>query len=345
MVRTAEGSAGDESNGTRAGEGRRASPTSRSAERAAERAPWRNVNGVERTLSVVAGGALAAYALRRKDLTGLVVGLVGGALLERGVTGHCPAYAAFGVSSAGDEGGVVARDERTGPVQQHGRAAVLDAQKAVKVERTVTIFGHTRPEIYGFWRQLENLPRIFKHLESVAVQDSQRSHWVARAPAGRTVSWEAEIVNEIPDSLLAWKSMPGASVPNAGSVHFTDAPGGRGVEVRVVLEYEPPAGRVGVTLARVLGEEPDLQVREDLRRYKQLLETGELPVSEIPGQGKRARRSDFNAQVSTGQTGADLDRLQERAPREAHEPRHVPPPADAERGINTTEPATWEARA
>ncbi len=339
MVRMAEGSAEHGGNGARRAESRPA----RRGEREESRT-WTNVNTVERALSVAAGGALAAYALRRKDTTGLALGLLGGLLLERGVTGHCPAYDMLGVSSAGHGGGI-ARDGGAGVVQQHGAAAALDAQKATKVERSVTIFGQPRAAIYGFWRQLENLPRIFKHLESVTVQDAQRSHWVAKAPAGRTVSWDAEIVNEIPDELLAWKSLPGASVPNAGSVHFSDAPGGRGVEVKVVLEYEPPAGRVGVTLARLLGEEPDLQVREDLRRYKALLETGELPVSEIPGQGKRARQADFNAQVSTGQTGAKLDDLQQRAPREAHEPKHTPTPADAERGINTTEPATWEARA
>lgn len=343
MVRMAEGSAGHARNGAERTEGRRARQARHAAARDEARA-WTNVDTVERALSVVAGGALAAYALRRKDVTGLALGLLSGVLVERGVTGHCPAYQALGVSSAGHGGGI-ARDEDAGPVQQHGAAAALDAQKATKVDRSVTIYGHSRAEIYAFWRQLENLPRIFKHLESVEVRDAQRSHWVARAPAGRTVSWDAEIVNEIPDTLLAWKSLPGASVPNAGSVHFDDAPGGRGVEVKVVLEYEPPAGRVGVTLARLLGEEPDLQVREDLRRYKALLETGELPVSEIPGRGKRARTTDFNAQVSTGQTGANIGGLQERAARDAHEPQHVPTPGDAERGINTTEPATWEARA
>jgi uncharacterized membrane protein len=343
MARTADGSA------TMYGGGSATRPMGRRARQREEQArgSGTNVNGLERGLSVVAGGALAAYALRRKDMGGLVLGLLGGMLLERGVTGHCAAYSALGVSSAGGHGGPARTEssrEYPGVVQQHGRAAVLDAQKAIKIERSVTIYGHSRAEIYGFWRRLENLPRIFQHLESVAVQDSQRSHWVAKAPAGRTVSWEAEIVNEIPDELLAWKSLPGARVPNAGSVHFTDAPAGRGVEVRVVLEYEPPAGKVGVAVARLFGEEPDIQVREDLRRYKQLLETGELPVSENPGQGKRAREASFNAQVNTGQTGAPIERLQQRAPQEAHEPQHAPQPGDAERGINTTEPATWEAR-
>jgi hypothetical protein len=145
--------------------------------------------------------------------------------------------------------------------------------------------------------------------------------------------------------VLGWKSLPGSSVPNAGSVNFREAPGGRGTEVRVSLEYEPPAGKLGVAIARALGgEEPSIQVREDLRRYKALMETGELPVSEIPGRGGRARDS-FDVRVSTGQTGADVQEVQQRATREAHEPRHVPPVADAVRGANTTERVDTEVRA
>jgi uncharacterized membrane protein len=128
-------------------------------------------------------------------------------------------------------------------------------------------------------------------------------------------------------------------------VTFRDLPAGRGCEIKVVLDYEPPAGKLGVAVARLFGEEPSIQVREDLRRYKALVEAGELPVSENPGQGARARTAEFNAMVSRGNTGADLGGFQERASAEAHEPQHVPQPADAERGINTTEPATWEANA
>jgi uncharacterized membrane protein len=291
-----------------------------------------NVNGVERALSLAGGAALAAYALKRKDWSALALGILGGALLERGVTGHCMVYGALGVSTS---------DE---PVRQHGGAATVDAKKAQKIERAFTIYGRTADELYAFWRKLENLPRIFQHLESVTEHDERRSHWVAKAPAGRTVDWEAEIVNEVPGEIIAWKSLPGSRVPNAGSVNFRTLPAGRGTEVKVVLEYEPPAGKLGVAVARLFGEEPASQVREDLRRYKALVEAGELPVSEIPGQGERARVAEFNAQVSRGDTGADLGGFQERAAQEAHEPRHVPQPADAERGINTTEPATWEAR-
>jgi uncharacterized membrane protein len=172
-----------------------------------------------------------------------------------------------------------------------------------------------------------------EHLERVEVLDDRRSRWTVRGPAGRALSWEAVVHNEIPGELIAWKSAEDADVPNAGSVHFSDAPGGRGTEVRVVLEYDPPAGALGVAIARLFGEEPGIQVREDLRRFKQLVETGELPVSEIPGQGAAAREREFNARASND------ERLRASSPRLSppHDPRHVPTPADEMRGVNTTE--------
>ena len=292
-----------------------------------------NVNGVERVVSVAAGGALAAYALKRKDLTGLLLGVVGGALVERGVSGHCHVYGALGLTSTPDEIGG-RRPHRSGErvVQQHGRAAVLDASHARKVERAVTVFGRSRDELYAFWRDFGNLPRIMEHLEGVQIIDDRRSRWVVKGPAGKHVSWEAVIHNEIPGELIAWKSGEDADVPNAGSVHFKDAPGGRGTEVRVVLEYEPPAGKLGVAVARLFGEEPGIQVREDLRRFKQLVESGELPVSEVPGQGGRAREREFNARASND------EQVRASAPAQTpHDPRHVPQPADEMRGANTTE--------
>jgi uncharacterized membrane protein len=346
MVRMADGSAAlDEGSATWGERGRRARRARghtdpqkehgrHGATAHAEPGEGRNVNTVERLLSIAAGAALASMALKRKDWSALALGVVGGALVERGVSGHCMVYGALGVTTASGE-----------PERLHGGAATVDAKKAEKVERAVTIFGRGADELYAFWRQLENLPRIFEHLESVTEHDARRSRWVAKAPAGRTVEWEAEIVNEVPGEIIAWKSVEGARVPNAGSVNFRELPAGRGTEVKVVLEYEPPAGKLGVAVARLFGEEPDIQVREDLRRYKALVEAGELPVSENPGQGARARQAEFNARVSRGATGADLGGFQERAPAEKHDPTHVPTPGDAERGINTTEPATWEARA
>jgi len=114
------------------------------------------------------------------------------------------------------------------------------------------------------------------HLESVTVTDETRSHWVAKAPAGTKVEWDAVIHNEIPNQLIAWRSLPGADVNNAGSVHFTDTGPGSRTEVRVVLSYEPPAGRVGAVVAKLLGEEPSKQVEDDLRRFKQVMESSEL---------------------------------------------------------------------
>lgn len=135
-------------------------------------------------------------------------------------------------------------------------------------------------EVFAFWRKLENLPRFMKHLEAVTTLDSTRSHWVARAPAGTSVEWDAEIVDERAPELLSWRSLPDAVVPNAGTVQFRPALGNRGTEVHVSLEYRIPGGAVGSMFAKLLGEEPEMQVREDLRRFKQVLETGEVLLSD-----------------------------------------------------------------
>lgn len=219
-----------------------------------------NVHQLERILSALGGVALLGMALRKRNASSVVTGALGAALIHRGATGHCPVYDALGVGTADGQ-----------LVQQHGAAAVLDAQKAVKVVHSVTIAA-PRAELYRFWRNFENLPRIMSHLEAVQVLDERRSRWRAKAPGGNAVEWEAEIINEVPDSLIAWKSMNNATVPNAGSVHFTDIDGGRSTEVRVVLEYQPPAGRAGVALAKLFGEEPSAQVREDLQRFKAAME-------------------------------------------------------------------------
>lgn len=159
-----------------------------------------------------------------------------------------------------------------------GQAATVNAREAVKLERAVTIEG-SRAELYAFWHAFEHLPEFMEHLVSVRTVSGTRSHWVAKAPGGKTVEWDAVIVNDIPDSLIAWKSIGDADVSNAGSVHFSDAPGGRGTVVKVSLDYEPPAGRLGALVARLFGEDPDRQVREDLRKFKQLMETGEVTTS------------------------------------------------------------------
>jgi uncharacterized membrane protein len=146
-----------------------------------------------------------------------------------------------------------------------------------------------RQEVYAFWRDMENLPRFMIHVESVRMLDQRRSHWAATGPAGKAVEWDAQIIDDRPGEIIAWRSISGA-LTNSGSVRFVDAPGGRGTEVHVEVRYEPPGGLVGAAVARLLGEHPDQQIRDDLRRFKQVMETGEVVRSEGSPEGVRAIR-------------------------------------------------------
>jgi uncharacterized membrane protein len=229
-----------------------------------------HVGDTERLASAIGGGLLALYGLRRRDLPGALLAIAGGVLLHHGVRGRSLLDRAIGASTA--DGGIPL-------VQQHGASAVLDARLATKVERAVTISGRSPEQLYRFWRNLENLPRVMRHLESVTVIDDQRSRWTVKGPAGQTVEWEAIIHNEIPNQLIAWRSDAQASVPNAGSVHFTPAPGGRDTEVRVVLEYAPPAGKLGELIAKAFRDDPESEVREDMLAFKEMMETGEIATS------------------------------------------------------------------
>ena len=233
-----------------------------------------NVAKGERIGSVALGAALVGLGVRRRDPIGLVAALFGGYFITRGATGNCLVYRALGVST-GSADAVLApwhRDDVT------SRAATVNARKAIKVERAVTI-DRPRDELFAFWRNFENLPRFMEHLVAVRVDSPTRSHWEAKAPGGKTVEWDAEIVNEVPYEIIAWKSIGEPDVANAGAVNFFDAPGGRGTIVRVTLDYEPPAGRLGAMLSHFTAEEPDRQIREDLRKFKQLMETGEITTS------------------------------------------------------------------
>ncbi len=153
----------------------------------------------------------------------------------------------------------------------------------ISVTEAITV---NRPpdDVYRAWRDFEALPRFMTHLESVQETGERRSHWKAKGPAGRTVEWDAEIVEDRPGELIAWRSLPDAGVENSGWIRFATAPQGRGTEVTAKLLYTPPAGRVGATIAKLLGEEPATQAADDLRRFKQVMETGEVVRSEsTPG--------------------------------------------------------------
>jgi uncharacterized membrane protein len=159
--------------------------------------------------------------------------------------------------------------------RRHGAAQ----RQGIHVKQAVTI-KRPRSEVYSFWHNFENLPRFMAHLESVEVIDERRSHWKARAPGRTTVEWDAEVVEDRPNEFIVWRSLPDAGVPNSGSVQFRDAPGNRGTEVLVELRYQPPGGKLSSLIAKLFGEEPEQQVKGDLRRFKQVMETGEIVHSD-----------------------------------------------------------------
>jgi len=225
----------------------------------------RNVGNSERWISIVGGAAMTAYGLARRSKGGLTLAGLGGALLWRGATGVCPVYKAAGISTNGHT------------TEETDRQVSVPYGKGIRVEKSVTV--NAPPEqLYAFWRNFENLPRFMDHLEMVHVIDSKRSQWRTKGPAGIKAEWEAEIINEVPNELIGWRSIDGSNVHNAGSVHFT--PRAHGTEVRVLLRYDPPGGVLGAAFAKLFGEDPDHQVKEELRRFKQLVETGEVATTE-----------------------------------------------------------------
>lgn len=148
-------------------------------------------------------------------------------------------------------------------------------------------------EVYGFWRNFENLPRFMRHLEAVHDLGDGRSHWKAKGPAGMDVEWHATIIADVPGEVITWRSLEGSDVDNAGAVRFERAAGGRGTIVKVNIEYNPVGGVIGATVAKLFGEEPQQQLDDDLRRFKQVLEVGEVVVSEatLMGTGYMAQRA------------------------------------------------------
>jgi uncharacterized membrane protein len=227
-----------------------------------------NVGTTERNLSLAAGSILALLGLARRDLTGLLIAGVGGGLLYRGATGHCHTYEALGIDTA---------DEEAKQQEAEGFHVVHSC-----------LIGKSPQELYERWRKLENLPDIMSHLQSVKEIDDRRSHWVASAPAiaGGKVKWEAEIIDDVPNERIAWRSLPGSYVENQGSVQFVKMPGDRGTAVRVELDYQPPAGRLGKWVAKLFGEAPDQQICEDLRSFKRVMEIGEEITTEGQPHGK-----------------------------------------------------------
>lgn len=209
-----------------------------------------NISSTERWSSATTGGLLLALGVSRRSAAGAVLTLAGSALLARGASGHCPVYGTLGVTSA--------------------RQPAIAVHDAIRVQALVE-------DVYRFWRQLDTLPAFMRRLERVDDLGNGRSHWVARGPGGLAFEWDAEIVHELENSLITWRSLPGADVATSGAVRFDPIRRGSSTQVTVALHYDPPAGRLGRAFAALVGRDPSRMLREDLRRLKQLLEAGEIP--------------------------------------------------------------------
>lgn len=226
-----------------------------------------NVGDYERLGSTLGGAVLALYGITRGSWAGMALAVLGGTLVYRGVSGHCQMYEALGINRARVDGEPVV------------------GNLGVKVERN-TVVKAPPEQVYRFWRTLENLPRFMSRLESVQTTGDRRSHWVVRGPAGTTFEWDAEIINDVPGKLIAWRSTNDADVEHAGSVHFEPTASGDGTIVRVSLQYGPPGGVVGHAFAALWGEDAGRQIEADLAELKRAIEAGATGV--VSGQARRA---------------------------------------------------------
>jgi uncharacterized membrane protein len=169
----------------------------------------------------------------------------------------------------------------------HEAAEERSWHEAALVGRTITV-NRPREELYAFWRDFRNLARFMENVESVRVDDDRRSHWVVKAPAGKTVEWDSVLTEDEEGRLLAWESVEGADIKNTGRIEFRDAPPGRGTEITATIVYDPPGGDLGKLIAKLFQKEPKIQARRDLRRFKQLMETGEISTSAASDAAPRA---------------------------------------------------------
>ncbi|MEA5500454.1 SRPBCC family protein [Limnoraphis robusta Tam1] len=227
--------------------------------------PSENTAGdTERWASLVGGSALVLMGLKQRSLRGILMSLVGGGLVFQGAKNQSTVKQ---VQQKLDEATEANKDQR------------------ISVEKTV-IIDKPAEELYNYWRNFENLPTFTDYLQSVTVYDEQRSHWVAKTPVIDTpIEWDALVVNDCLNELIAWTSVEGADIDHSGFVRFRPATGGRGTEVKVVMEYNPPGGAMTANIAKLFGAEPEQQLGQMLSRFKQLMEAGEIATTEGQPQG------------------------------------------------------------
>jgi uncharacterized membrane protein len=229
-----------------------------------------NVGFAERFVSGAAGGLIAwaglQHTMRSRSYWGLALSAIGGALAWRAISGHDPLYEALGVCE----------DDAT--FLSHPLSRNIEVRHSVTINRL--------PEdLYAFWRTLSNLPQVMRHLQVVEVLDERRSRWIAEGPKGTSVEWQAEIMADEPGRGFAWKSVEGSMVDTKGVVAFRPSNSGRGTVLTVDLTYVPPGGVAGAAIAKLLGREPAQTIREDLRRFKSVMEAGEAPTTSGQPQG------------------------------------------------------------
>ncbi|AMY10685.1 putative integral membrane protein [Luteitalea pratensis] len=216
-----------------------------------------SLSTAEDWIALGGGGLLLLLGASRRDAVGALLAISSAPLLYRGITGQWPARV-------------------NGDTPSDSTTRALGGERGVHVRESIRLEVPIS-EAYGFWRRLEQLPRFMKHLDRVIENANGTSHWVAAGPAGLPVEWDAEIINEVENTLIAWRSLPGSDVVTAGSVRFDPVRAGRSTQVSVHLQYAPPAGKTGALIASLFGREPSQTIREDLRNFKQLLEAGEIP--------------------------------------------------------------------
>lgn len=238
----------------------------------AQRLEVTNISRRERWISGIGGSALSAYGLWKHGEWGMALALLGGSFVLRGISGHSALYQVLRISTAKGE-----------PQEQ-----------TLKVERTVTV-NLPPQELYRRWRDVERLPEVIPGLKEVQARSPIQSRWTLEKRGPFAISWEAEIMSEEPGEYFTWQTLPGSAVCHQGSVQFASAPGGHGTEVKVILEYMLPGGKLAHRLASLCGLAPDQQVREALRHFKAMMETGEIPTTQKQPHGASSARAPWQA--------------------------------------------------
>ena len=234
------------------------------------RDPGPNVVGPEKWISIIGGGVLATYGMKRGGLRGVAASLIGANLIARGVTGHSPGKRA--ILPSGTEKAIA---------KQEGWTFAAPVSRAVSINKPPE-------EVYAFFRDFNNLPSFMTDIARIDVIDDKRSHWVVKAPAGRTVEWDSTVTEEDVGERFAYQSEEGGDINNKGVLEFRPGAGGKGTALHVTLVFEPPFGVAGRAIAALFMKDPAIQLRENLVRLKMLLETGEIATSKAPDASPRA---------------------------------------------------------